>query len=166
MPGSPAPGAPPTFGTGPVTGPPVSAATFAEAQKLVQVTMSAAEREVAAASWPRSMAPLFERRVGPRKVALAADLAPATRWNPVLPGEAAGPIRDTFVRSIADPGPLPGSDSDIAFAPVAQLSRWIERRTLTSERLTGIYLTRIAQFDPRLRSIITLTSDLENPSVV
>ena len=159
VPGSPAPGAPPTFGTGPVTGPPVSAATFAEAEKLVQVTMSAAEREVAAASWPRSMAPLFERRVGPRKVALTADLAPATRWNPVLSGEAAGPVRDTFVRSIVDPAPLPGSDADIAFATVAQLSRWIERRTLTSERLTGIYLTRIAQFDPSLRSIITLTSD-------
>src|SRR5262249_45170937 len=61
------PGAPPTFGTGPESGPAVSTATFAEAEKLAQVTMSAAERETAAASWRKSMAPLLERRVGPRK---------------------------------------------------------------------------------------------------
>ncbi|HET7219074.1 MAG TPA: hypothetical protein VFJ02_13550, partial [Vicinamibacterales bacterium] len=36
------PGAPPTFGTGPLSGPPVSSATFAEAEKLVQVTMTPA----------------------------------------------------------------------------------------------------------------------------
>src|SRR3954470_5939859 len=70
------PGAPPTFGTGPVSGPPVSPSTFAEAEKLVQVTMTSADREMAVASWRRSMAPLLERRVGPRKVAIDADVAP------------------------------------------------------------------------------------------
>src|SRR5437773_2353752 len=58
------------------------------------------------------------------------------------------------------PGPLPSNDADIAFAPVTKLSRWIEHRELTSERLTHIYLNRIEQFDPRLRSVITLTRDL------
>ena len=91
------PGAPPTFGTTPVSGPAVSPSTFAEAEKLAQVTMSAAEREMAAASWPRSMAPLLERRVGPRKIALEPQIAPATRWNPVLTDERPGPARDTFV---------------------------------------------------------------------
>src|SRR4051794_31229659 len=70
------PGAPPTFGTGPLSGPAVSPATFAEAEKLAQVTMSAAEREMAAASWRQSMAPLLERRTGPRKVVLDPDIAP------------------------------------------------------------------------------------------
>src|SRR5207248_2283743 len=65
-----------------------------------------------------------------------------------------------FVRSKADPGPLPNSDADIAYAPVSQLSRWIEQRKLTSERLTQIYLRRIEQFDAKLRCIITLTRDL------
>jgi len=81
---SAAPGAPPTFGTGPVTGPAVSASTFAEAEKLAQVTMSADEREMAAATWQKTMAPLLERRVGPRKVVVDPNVAPATRWNPVL----------------------------------------------------------------------------------
>ena len=65
------PGAPPTFGTGPGSGPAVSPATFAEAEKLMQVTMTAAERQQAADSWRQSMAPYLERRTGPRKVAIA-----------------------------------------------------------------------------------------------
>jgi Asp-tRNA(Asn)/Glu-tRNA(Gln) amidotransferase A subunit family amidase len=51
------------------------------------------------------------------------------------------------------------SDDTIAFAPVTRLSRWIESRQITSERLTNIYLGRIERFDPKLRSVITLTKD-------
>src|SRR4051794_5828861 len=69
-------GAPPTFGTGPLSGPPVTAATFAEAEKLAQVTMTPAERDMAAASWRKTMAPLIERRAGPRKVTLDPDVPP------------------------------------------------------------------------------------------
>ena len=119
--------------------------------------MTPAEREMAAASWQRSMAPLFERRVGPRKVALAPDVAPATRWNPLIGGAPQGSSRDAFVRSKGEPWPLPANDADIAFAPVTRLSRWIEEKALTSERLTRIYLQRIERFDPKLRCIITLT---------
>ncbi|HEU4586909.1 MAG TPA: amidase, partial [Gemmatimonadaceae bacterium] len=55
--------------------------------------------------------------------------------------------------------PLPSSDDAIAFAPVTQLSRWIERRQLTSERLTKIYLDRIEKLNPKVNAIITLTKD-------
>ena len=44
--------------------------------------------------------------------------------------------------------------------PLTQLSRWIETRKLTSERLTRIYLDRIERFDSKLRCVITLTRDL------
>src|SRR5208282_1220947 len=40
------------------------------------------------------------------------------------------------------------------------LSRWIETRRLTSERLTNIYLTRLEKYNPELRCVITLTRDL------
>jgi Asp-tRNA(Asn)/Glu-tRNA(Gln) amidotransferase A subunit family amidase len=138
----------------------VAAATFAEAEKLAQVTMTPAEREMAAASWRRSMAPLLERRTGPRKVALDPSLSPATRWHPALAATDVGPARDSFVRSTIASIPLPASDADIAFAPVTHLSRWIEQRALSSERLTNIYLHRIEQFDPKLRCVITLTRDV------
>ena len=152
------PGAPPTFGTGEGSGPAVSPETFAEAEKLMQVTMTDAERQQAAASWRTSLAPYLERRIGPRKVSLGDTEAPATLWNPMLPGITSGPPRDNFVRSKVDL-PLPSTDDAIAFAPVTQLSRWIESRKLTSERLTNIYLERIGRLDGKIRSIITLTKD-------
>ena len=154
------PGAPPAFGTGPAVGPQVSPATFAEAEKLVQINLSTADRAQAAASWRVNLASVYERRTGPRAVALEPTLAPFSRYHSVLPGQSSGPQRDQFIRTKNDPGPLPSNDADIAFAPVTQLSRWIEQRKLTSERLTQIYLKRIEQFDPELRCIITLTRDL------
>jgi Asp-tRNA(Asn)/Glu-tRNA(Gln) amidotransferase A subunit family amidase len=154
------PGAPPTFGTGTGSGPAVTPATFAEAEKLVQVTMTPAERQQAAESWRQSLAPYLERRTGPRKVAIAATDAPAAIWDPALPGiSVAVAARDRFVRSRFDGATLPSSDEAIAFAPVSQLSRWIESRKLTSERLTSIYLSRIERVDGKIRSVITLTKD-------
>ena len=121
--------------------------------------MTDSEIAVAAASWPPNMSALYERRTGPRKVELKATLAPATKWNPALADVKTVVVRDRFVRSTANPGPLPTSDEDIAYAPVTKLSRWIEQRELTSTRLTQIYLKRLQQFDPKLRCVITLTTD-------
>ena len=154
------PGAPPTFASAPAVGPAVTTATFAEAEKLAQVTMTEAQRKQAADSWPKAMAPYYERRTGPRKLPLESTLAPAMVWNPVLGGAHRGPSHDRFVRSTDAPGALPATDAEIAFAPVTRLSRWIQSRALTSERLTNIYLARLQQYDPKLRCVITLTRDL------
>jgi Asp-tRNA(Asn)/Glu-tRNA(Gln) amidotransferase A subunit family amidase len=157
--GQTAPGAPPTFGTGVGSGPPVTVETFAEAEKLMQVTMTPAEREQAANTWRRTLAQFMERRTGPRKVAIDPTDSPASVWNPMLAGIPSLPQREQFVRSADNGATLPASDDEIAFAPVTRLSRWIESRKLTSERLTNIYLNRIEKFDSKLRSIITLTRD-------
>src|ERR1700694_719699 len=156
----PPPGAPPAFGTAPPVGPEVSPYTFAEAEKLMQVQLTAAERSEAVGNWRSAIAPLYERRIGPRKVEIEPTLAPYSRWDPVLPGEKAGPQRDRFIGSKVDPGPLPSTEEDIAFAPVTHLARWIEKRQLSSERLTKIYLARLKRFDPHLRCVITLTDEL------
>jgi Asp-tRNA(Asn)/Glu-tRNA(Gln) amidotransferase A subunit family amidase len=153
-------GAPPAFGAGPPVGPAVTASTFAEAEKLTQFPLTEPERAMAAASWPRTLASVYERRTGPRKLALEAKLAPATRWDPLLPGLTSAPSRDKFVRSSVPPMPLPPNDEDIAFAPVTQLSAWIEKRQLSSERLTRLYLGRLERFNPTLRCAITITRDL------
>ncbi|MGE5113879.1 MAG: amidase [Acidobacteriaceae bacterium] len=156
----PTPGAPPAFGTAPPVGPDVNDSTFAEAEKLVQVDFPNAHLEEAAGNWRKSMAPLYERRTGPRKTPLEDTLPPATRWNPLIQGTSPGPAADRFVRSHDDAGPVPQRDEDIAFAPVTRLSRWIEQRKLNSERLTRIYLSRLEKFNPTLKCVITLTSDL------
>jgi Asp-tRNA(Asn)/Glu-tRNA(Gln) amidotransferase A subunit family amidase len=157
---APPPGQPPAFGTGPVVGPAITPATIAEAEKLAQVTYTTAQRAQAAASWPVSLASVYERRTGPRKVALESTVAPASQWNPALPGLTVGPARNRFVRSNAPGGKVPAKDEDIAFATVTQLSRWIETRQLSAERLTRLYLERLERFQPKINSVITLTRDL------
>jgi Asp-tRNA(Asn)/Glu-tRNA(Gln) amidotransferase A subunit family amidase len=157
---APPPGAPPAFGTSPPAGPEVSPATFAEAEKLVQVTLTSGELAQAAGSWRANLASVYERRTGPRKVALDPTMAPWSHWDPVLPGQKRGPEQDRFVFHLSDPGSLPTKDDEIAFAPVTQLARWIEQRKLTSARLTQIYLDRLEKFDPKLRCVITLTREL------
>lgn len=150
------PGAPVAFGTSAPTGPALTSATFAEAEKLAQVTNTDSERAMMVRAWPRTLAPALERRTGPRKVELPPELSPATTWDPVRAVGARVPARDRFVRSRVAPGALPSQDVDIAFAPLTSLSRWIEQRSLTSERLTSIYIDRILKLDSQLRSVITL----------
>ena len=153
-------GAPPSFGSGPGVGPQVSPETFTEAEKLFQLELKKNEIDQAAVSWRGNLAALYERRTGPKKAEIPPTIAPYSTWNSVLPGRKAGPERDRFVRTNTDPGPLPANEEDIAFAPVTQLSRWIETRKITSERLTQIYLQRLEKFDAKLRCVITLTRDL------
>jgi Asp-tRNA(Asn)/Glu-tRNA(Gln) amidotransferase A subunit family amidase len=158
-------GAPPAFGTSPAVGPEVFPATFDQAEKLVQFPMTETERAQAASSWRGNMASLYELRTGPKKLELDASVAPFSRTISTLPYhrphrgiERQTPFR--FVRSQSDPGPLPTNDADIAYAPVWKLSRWIESKQITSQRLTEIYLKRIEQYNPKLRCVITTTRDL------
>src|SRR3954470_18803959 len=154
------PGAPPAFGTAAAVGPEVSPETFVQAEKLVQIEMKPADIKMAADTWRSNLAPLYERRTGPKKIVIEPQVAPYSRWDPVLPGQKHAQLSDRFVRTKAEVGPLPAKDEDIAFAPVTHLSRWIERKQITSERLTQIYLKRLQEFDPKLRCVITLTSEL------
>jgi Asp-tRNA(Asn)/Glu-tRNA(Gln) amidotransferase A subunit family amidase len=153
------PGAPPAFGVGPAFGPEVSTTTFAEAEKLVQFPLRDDERAMAAATWRKTLAAVYERRVGPRKLALESTLAPATKWDPMIPGVRSVVQRDRFVRSEAGGASLPTKDEDIAFATITQLSRWIEKKQISSERLTKIYLERLERFNPKLRCAITITRE-------
>jgi Asp-tRNA(Asn)/Glu-tRNA(Gln) amidotransferase A subunit family amidase len=126
----------------------------------VQFELGVHERAMAAGNWRKTMAPLYERRIGPRRFSPPPSIAPASRWDPVFPDQQAGPGRDRFIRTASAPATLHNNDQDIAFAPLSRLSRWIETRQITSERLTRLYLDRIERFDPKLRCIITLTPDL------
>ena len=153
------PGAPPAFGTSPAVGPTVSVETFAQAEKLVQIEMRPKDLAQAAGNWQQSLAAVYERRVGPRKLHIEETIAPATVWHPTLPGNTSGPAKDEFSIGTHPVRALPAKDEDIAFAPVSMLSEWIRSRRLTSERLTNIYLKRLETFDPKLHCVITLTRD-------
>ena len=105
------------------------------------------------------MAALYERRTGPKKIALEETLAPGTVWNPSIRGAGAPKKTGRFKQRDVGTAALPKSDEDIAYATVAQQSQWIKSRALTSIRLTQIYLDRLQRFDPKLHCVITLTRD-------
>jgi len=161
------PGAPTVFGTAPPVGPKVSAETFVEAGKLMQIEMKPADLAEAAGNWQQAMAPVYERRVGPRKLALGEKDSPSMVWNPF--SGTPGIVRQFDLKRaspfVAAPAKrdllneLPADDASIAFATVVQLARWIETRKLTSERLTLIYLERLKRFQPQLNCTITLCEE-------
>src|SRR5579875_2967353 len=78
------PGAPPAFGTAPPAGPPVTVETFREAEKVVRVEYTERHLAEVAGNWQQAMAPVYERRTGPRKVEIGYDVSPATVWNPQM----------------------------------------------------------------------------------
>ena len=153
------PGAPPAFGTAPSAGPPVTVETFREAEKLVRVDLSEPHLAEVAGNWSQAMAPVYERRTGPRKLEIGYEVAPGTVWNPTLSPLGSVPtVADTgFQLSSPSPKPLPSREEDIAFSTVMELSGWIRSRQLSSERLTRIYLERLKRFQPQLNCVITLT---------
>jgi Asp-tRNA(Asn)/Glu-tRNA(Gln) amidotransferase A subunit family amidase len=124
--------------------------------ELLQVPFTEDDLRQAARDWGAAIAPLLERRTGPRAIDLEPELAPWSTWKAAPQVGQSAACAGTFVASGIDPGPLPASEADIAFAPITHLSRWIERRVLTASRLTRIYLDRLERFDPMLRCVVTL----------
>ncbi len=135
--------------------PAITRETIVEAEKLAGVEYTDAEREMILRGIGRDVAGYIRRRQTP----LPNDLAPATTFDPRLPGVSydRGPAR--LVRSPDDAGHPPTSGENIAYAPVTKLSRWIERRELTSEKLTRIYLHRLREIGPKLQCVVTLMED-------
>ena len=125
--------APPAFGTAPPVGPNVSAATFAEAEKLMQVTLTRTERAQAASNWRSRWRRCTSGALGPRKVALGDGRpAPADRAGtgvavpaPRPPGGTTRSLRALARRAAAAAGARRGhrlraADVAVALDRVAQ----------------------------------------------
>ena len=134
---------------------PINAATIAEAERLLGVDYSDAER----LQMVDNITGQIELAIKRRATRLPQGLAPATRFDPRLPGWK--PVNAEIFRPGDGPAPpLPEQDVDIAFAPVTNLSRWIRNGELTSLRLTEIYLERIARLGEKLKCIAVATPEL------
>jgi len=153
------PGAPPAFGTSAPVGPAVSAETFVQAEKLVQVEMTTRDIAEAAGNWQQSMAAVYERRTGPRKLALKETDVPAMVWFPEIPGVDLPAGGESFAARHYHFYPPPSADEDIAFASIVSQGQWIKAKMITSERLTKIYLERLKKYQPVLNCVITLTEE-------
>jgi aspartyl-tRNA(Asn)/glutamyl-tRNA(Gln) amidotransferase subunit A len=54
----------------------------------------------------------------------------------------------------------PTTDTDLAFAPIEEISRLFRKRKLSPVELTKLILTRIDQLNPKLNAYITVATDL------
>lgn len=136
--------------------PAVTADSLQCAEALFDVRYSDAEREMVVAeidSW-------VERNARQRGFDKPNTLAPATVFDPRLPGVSYREQGAGLTPSGEAAGPLPGNDTDIAFAPVWKLSQWIASGALSARRLTDIYLARIEQHASRLECFVTVTPEI------
>ncbi len=95
-----------------------------------------------------------------RAVPLDNGVPMATRFDPRLSTTPMPPAKGVLRFSMPTARPLPSSEEDIAFAPVSDLAAWIASGAITSQRLTRIYLDRIAAIGPKLECFATVTPDL------
>lgn len=134
----------------------ISPDTIANAERLFAVRYTDEER----AMMVEEIDQWIDRMVRLRQVDKPNTLAPASIFDPRLPGVAYREQGNMVTLSGRAAGSLPGNDTDIAFAPVWKQAEWIRSRQITSRRLTDIYLARIAQHGPRLECFVTVTADI------
>ncbi len=139
--------------------------TLAEAEKLLGLRFTEAERRLMLGGQPVDAEDgLFGERVTNihrwRDINKPNALSPATIFDPRLPG-VEYPAQEDSVRLFREPlaERLPAAE-DVAFASLKQLAHWMDEGQLTSAELTELYLERMARYDGRLQSFITLTADL------
>lgn len=133
----------------------LSTADIAATEKLMGLEYTPAEREQMVNNLEGQILSAQARRA----VSLDNSTPMACRFDPRLPGFAM-PHGKSALRSSVVTRPLPDDDTDIAFAPLTDLSHWIASNQITSRRLTQIYLSRIASLNGMLECYATITADL------
>lgn len=132
----------------------ITEADIEVAERLLAVAYTAQER----AQMVGNLEGQIESAVARRKVELPNTVPMSLRFDPRLPGFEM-PTAEGVTGSRPDTQ-LPDSEDDIAFATLPQLGEWITSGTLTSRRLTEIYLDRIKRHNPHLWCFATVTPEL------
>ena len=139
--------------------------TLAEAEKLFGIQFTETERrqmlggpvEEAEDGFFRTQVETIKRR---RQHDIPVSLAPATRFDPRLPGVAYAAQANSLTLYPEAIEAIPQDPEAIAFASVKQQARWLTTNQVTSRELTEIYLERIGRFAGTLQCFVTVTAEL------
>ena len=134
----------------------ITTETIAAAERLVGVAFTPAERRQILARIDEQIGRVRHRRSFEPDNALG----PATVFDPRLSTFDIAANDGGFKPSQPAALPLPDGDDDIAFASVTTLAGWLRRGTITSTRLTEIYLARLESIGAELECAVTITTDL------
>ena len=141
------------------------AATEPNALTIAEVAASdkIAGRTTTDAEQKQMLASLTEQRKKLRNVRVSAfteGMDPAFHFEPRLPGTVYPTGKDRVGLS---KGKAPAYDATrletLAFATVADLSRLLKARKVTSAALTEMYLERLKKYGPRLLCVVSLTEE-------
>jgi Asp-tRNA(Asn)/Glu-tRNA(Gln) amidotransferase A subunit family amidase len=94
-----------------------------------------------------------------RKTGLANEISPAFNFVPHGKKPKAG-YKNDVKPSAPKAFAKPTNPEDIAFLTVAELGVLIRTKQLKPSELTEIFLSRLRQYGPKLRNVITLTEEL------
>ncbi len=96
-----------------------------------------------------------------REVPLDNAVAPALIFQPLVPGATSGdPQRRVASPIESAPPALPGSDEDLAFAPVTELSALIRSKRISCVELARLYLDRLERFGSVLECVVEYAHEL------
>ena len=142
----------------------MASVTETTSNRLTADIIEAAERLSAVNYTPDERAQMLDNLEGQiasararRSVVLANDMPAACRFDPRLPTTklpAPGPLRLNAIDTAC-----PQDETDIAFAPLTHLAVWLANGSLTSRRLTDIYLCRIEALNPELLCFAAVTPE-------
>ncbi len=136
---------------------PLTAEDVRAASRVLDLRLTDAEIELMLGELERRRRTLPGRRTP----AHPNDVAPAEVFRPLGLQSVCGRAARRSVRPIdVDPGPRPRDPRLVAHRPVTHLAAWLRDGTLTSRRLTELFLERIERLDGRLAAVITATPAL------
>ena len=133
----------------------ISATTIRDAETLTGITYTDAERAQMVADLEARLDALKQLR----EVDKPNSLAPATVFDPRLPGVDYS-LSTTSSVSVMPyvSAAMPGED-DVAFASLTQLRTWLSAGAISSRELTDLYLKRIETFGPKLECFVTVMAE-------
>lgn len=127
------------------------------AEKLIGIELTDKQEDLALPGVNRNL----DSYEAVRKIDVPLDTEPAIVFHPALPGFhiKRDPVKTKFRFGRNEAAPFK-SVADLAFATVPQLAELVRTRKVSSVELTGMYLSRLKKFGPKLLCIVTLTEDL------
>lgn len=140
-------------------GGPVNPRTIAEAEKLIGLEFTEADREL----MQNGMVEQLEDYQAIRKVSIDNSVPPAFRFDPVptgweIPREESG-ARSVSAPVVRKPEAVPADLEEVAFWSVARLAPLLREGKVRSVDLTRMYLARLRKLDPKLLAVITWTEE-------
>ena len=139
--------------------------TLAEAEKLFGIAFTESERrQILGGPVETAEDGFFANQIASlkhrREQVLPNSLAPATSFDPRLPGIDYGTQSDNVALLPEEIAPIPDDSELIAFASVKEQARWLTTGQISSRALTDLYLERIEKYGEQLQCFVTVTPEI------